>query len=64
MALVKILNEGERLIFSIGGQEVSMALKVKAGRLAVFEIIADRSVAITTVTADKIHVGTPGYKHL
>ena len=43
---------------------MSMALKVKAGRLAVFEITADRSVAITTVTADKIQVGTPTDKHL
>ena len=60
MALVKILNEGDKLLFTIGGQEVSMALKSTGGsKVAVFEIKADRSVVITAVTEDKIQVGTP-----
>lgn len=64
MALIKILNEGEKLLFMLGGKEVSIVLKAKAGRLAVFEIVADRSIIITTVTNNKIYVGTPMDKHL
>ncbi len=60
MSLIKIINEGDKLLFNLpGGSQISMSLKAKAGRQAVLEINADRDIGIITVSPEKVWVGAP-----
>jgi len=59
VALIKILNIGDELLFNLGGKTISVKLTEKAGRQAVLRISADKSIGITTVGKDKIWLGTP-----
>ena len=59
MALIKIIGVGDQLIFNVKGEEISVTLSEKAGRQAVLKIVADKSIGITTVSKDKVWVGTP-----
>jgi len=59
MALIKIINVGDELVFNLEGKTVSIVLTEKAGRQAVLKITADRSVGITTIGKDKVWLGTP-----
>jgi hypothetical protein len=54
MALIKIINVGEELIFDLankvpGANTISVVLTEKAGRKAVLKISADRSIPINHV---------------
>ena len=64
MALIKILNECEELKFNLRdlaneADEISIILKAKAGRQAVLEINAHKSIGIMVVGDKKIWVGAP-----
>lgn len=64
MSLIKIVNENDELRFDTsniadGAGDICIILKAKAGRQAVLEIDAHRSIAITVLTPDKIWMGMP-----
>lgn len=59
MALIKILSEGDTLLFGDEPKPISVTVTAKAGRQTVLKIDTERSVRIVSVSKDRIWVGTP-----
>jgi hypothetical protein len=59
MSLVKFIDIDDQLLFNVDGSQISIVLKEKAGRKAVLEIDAPKSISITVVSKNKVWVGTP-----